>query len=276
MLRITTEAGDVLDAGSVLSTVPVSLLARLAGAPDAVTAAAGRLRHRAMVLVYLVLAKEQLTPYDAHYFPELCTPVSRMSEPKNFRDGGDGDDQGVTVVCAEVPCWEGDVTWTASPDELRDRVVTTLEPLGFHFDAVQHVEVRRIPRCYPVYTGSYAADLAAIEAWAAPQPRLLTFGRQGLFAPDNTHHALVMGRRASEVLRPDGTFDRRRWADARDSFRGAHRRGLRSSPRWCCPGAVARLEFVVRAPPGRGPSTPESRSTVSGGEHVWADGAKAG
>ena len=218
-VRITTETGDVIDAGSALSTMPVSLLARLASAPDAVLAVAGRLRHRAMILVYLVLATDQLTPYDAHYFPELRTPVSRLSEPKNFRDDGDGDDNGVTVVCAEVPCWEGDATWTATPEELRDQVITTLGPLGFRFAAVEQVEVRRIPRCYPVYTGSYASDLAAIEAWAAEQPRLLTFGRQGLFAPDNTHHALVMGQRASDVLRPDGTFDRGRWAEARESFR---------------------------------------------------------
>lgn len=217
--EIESDDGARVDAASVLSTVPIPALARLAGAPEPVLDAASRLRHRAMVLAYLVLDARQLTPFDAHYFPELRTPVSRMSEPKNFRDGGDGDDRDVTVVCAEIPCWEGDDTWTASAEELRDRVVGTLEPLGFRFPSVSAVEVRRIPRCYPVYTGSYAEDLGTVEAWAGAHPRLLTFGRQGLFAPDNTHHALVMGRTAVDVLQPDGTFARAQWAAARETFR---------------------------------------------------------
>ncbi len=95
----------------------------------------------------------------------------------------------------------------------------TLEPLGFRFPPVARVETRRIARCYPVYTGSYAADLAIVERWAAEQRRVLTFGRQGLFAPDNTHHALVMGRAAADVLRADGTYDAAAWSAAREGFR---------------------------------------------------------
>lgn len=215
--RISTNGGDVA-VGTVFSTIPVPLLAHLAGAPDDIRAAAGRLRHRAMVLAYLVVATDRLTSYDAHYFPETSTPVSRMSEPKNFRESAD-DPHDVTVLCAELPCWEGDDTWTASPAELGRRVVDSLVPFGFRFPELVDVEVRRIPRCYPVYTGSYAADLATVEQWAAAHPRLLTFGRQGLFAPDNTHHALHMGREAARVLRDDGTVDRTRWQQARESFR---------------------------------------------------------
>jgi len=209
----------VMRAGAVFSTIPIPLLARLGAAPAPVLAAAGRLRHRAMVLAYLVLDADRLTDYDAHYFPGLDTPVSRLSEPKNFRSGDGDDPPGVTVVCAELPCWEGDETWTASGDELAQRVVGTLTPLGFRFPAVVRAEVRRLPRCYPVYTGTYAADLAILEAWAAAQPGLLTFGRQGLFAPDNTHHALEMGWEAADAVRADGSIDHGRWAAARESFR---------------------------------------------------------
>jgi protoporphyrinogen oxidase len=209
--------GAVLEAGSVLSSIPAPVLAQLAGAPAPVLEAAGRLRHRAMVLAYLVLDADRLTPFDAHYFPELATPVSRLSEPKNFRDAA--DPAGVTVVCAELACWEGDAIWTAPPEELGRIVVDTLTPLGFDFPPVREVQVRRIPRCYPSYTGTYAEDLDTVEAWAAGEPRLITFGRQGLFAPDNTHHALVMGWDAAEVVRPDGTVDRARWDAARESYR---------------------------------------------------------
>ena len=218
-VEVRTANGARLQAATVLSSLPVSLLAGLAQAPDAVVAAGERLRHRAMVLVYLVFEVDRLTPFDAHYFPGPDTPVSRLSEPKNFRDADD-DPRGVTVLCAEVPCWAGDSTWDASDEQLAQRVIETLEPSGFDFPPLAAVHLRRIPRCYPLYSGSYRQDQATVEAWAEKQDRLLVFGRQGLFATDNTHHVLQTGADAALVLRPDGTVDREAWGPRRQSFRG--------------------------------------------------------
>jgi hypothetical protein len=71
---------------------------------------------------------------------------------------------------------------------------------------------------YPVYRPGFADDLAALERWASGIG-LVTFGRQGLFTPDNTHHALAMGWAAADALRPDGTFDTAGWCATRDGFR---------------------------------------------------------
>lgn len=215
--NVTTATDGAFDVGTVLSTIPVPVVAKQAGAPAEVLAAADRLRYRAMVLAYLVLDRDRLTAYDAHYFPELRTPVSRLSEPKNFRSGP--DPAGVTVVCAELPCWEGDETWTASADELAGRVMETLAPLGFDWPALVGTEVRRIARCYPVYSGTYERDLDIVESWAETEPRLLTLGRQGLYAPDNSHHVLEMGWHAAAAVRADGTIDEATWRRHREEFR---------------------------------------------------------
>ncbi len=45
-----------------------------------------------MLLVYLVVPTPQWTPFDAHYLPEGWTPITRISEPKNYRDGHPGRD----------------------------------------------------------------------------------------------------------------------------------------------------------------------------------------
>lgn len=217
-VEVTMADGGALRAGAVLSSVPAAVLARLAGAPDDVLAAAGRLRHRAMVLAYLVFDVDRLTEFDAHYFPGLETPVSRMSEPKNFRRSGT-DPSGVTVLCAELPCWEGDETWTASADELAERVMGTLRPLGFDFPPLAGADVRRISHCYPVYAGTYRADQATVEHWVDGQDRLLAFGRQALFATDNTHHVLEMGWDAAGVVGADGVIDRRAWEPERERYR---------------------------------------------------------
>jgi protoporphyrinogen oxidase len=214
---ITTSDG-AYEVATVLSTIPVPVVARQAGAPAEVLAAGDNLRYRAMVLCYLILDRDRLSAFDAHYFPELRTPVSRLSEQKNFRDS-EADPEGVTVVCAELPCWEGDDTWTASAETLAERVMETLAPLGFDWPALLGSDVRRIARCYPVYSGSYEADLDTLERWAEAEPRLLILGRQGLYAPDNTHHVFEMGWHAADVVGPDGSIDRAAWARHRESFR---------------------------------------------------------
>ena len=66
------------------------------------------------------------------------------------------------------------------------------------------IAVRRLPFVYPVYEAGYERALERLEAWADAQPRLLTFGRGGLFAHDNAHHALAEGWAAADVLGPTG------------------------------------------------------------------------
>lgn len=216
-VQVVTADGAVTPAATALSTLPVAQIARLAGAPPDVVSAGDRLQHRSMVLAYLVLATDRFTEYDAHYFPSLDTPASRLSEAKNYRAGD--DPAGTTVLYAELPCWEGDATWTASAEELGRLVADSLTPLGLDFRPLIATDVRQIRRCYPVYSGSYVDDLATVEAWVSAQARLLTLGRQGLFVADNTHHTLTMGWEAADALRPDGTVDRARWSSSRASFR---------------------------------------------------------
>jgi hypothetical protein len=48
-------------------------------------------------------------------------------------------------------------------------------------------------------------------------PNLLVYGRQGLFAHDNTHHALYMAYAATDCL-VDGVFDQEKWKAYREIF----------------------------------------------------------
>jgi protoporphyrinogen oxidase len=205
----------------VWSTLPLPLLARMTDpAPPAdAVAAAGRLTFRAMVLVYVSVSTApgggRYTPFDAHYLPDAAIPVSRLSEPANYRDGDDPRDH--SVLCAEIPCAVGDELWTAGDEALTEVVLGALAATGLPAPTVRAVEVRRLPHVYPVYRAGYGHDLARLDAWAARQPALLTLGRQGLFVHDNTHHALAMAWAAADALGEDG-FDDAAWAAARRRF----------------------------------------------------------
>jgi protoporphyrinogen oxidase len=217
--RVTTDEGTVVDAEQVWSTGPIaSLPSVVEGAPADVTAAASRLRHRAMVLLYLAVDVPRWTEHDAHYLPDPGVIASRLSEPKGYRASAD-DPPDRTVLCAEIPCAVGDELWLAEPDELAARLVEELAPLGLPPIRVASVEVRRVPRLYPVYTHGYERDLALVEGWVDGLPGLVTFGRQGLFVADNTHHVLAMARALAGCVDVKGALDTQRWAAARTGFR---------------------------------------------------------
>ena len=208
------------DADLVFSTVPLADLARRsapAPAPETL-AAAGRLEHRGLVLVYLALPTRHWSAFDAHYLPGPDQLAARLSEPRNYRESA-ADPDDVTVLCAEVPATVGDATWVASDDDLAARLIEDLARLGL--PPIRPVEVRtvRLPRVYPVYRPGFEWDLVALEWWLADQPQVVSFGRQGLFVPDNTHHALAMADAAVRSIGPSDGFDHRAWAGALETFR---------------------------------------------------------
>lgn len=219
---VVTAGGGTITTSAVWSTLPIGVLASLArpAVPPEVGAAASGVETRAMVLVYLVLPRPAYTPYETHYVPGPETPISRVSEPRHYRDDP-ADPPGTTVLCAELPCSTGDELWQLADDEVTSRVTADLEVLGL--PAVPTAElvgaaVRRIPRVYPVFTPESERAFAVLDAWAADHPRLVTFGRHGLFTHDNTHHALAMAWAAAAAARSDGSVDPGLWAQARQRF----------------------------------------------------------
>jgi protoporphyrinogen oxidase len=208
-----------LEADLVWSTLPVTLLVRGLDppAPADVLAAAGSLTYRAMILIYLVLERDQFSEYDAHYFPEERIAISRMSEPKNY--SASREPLGRTVLCAELPCDAGDRLWQMSDEDLGQLMLRSIEQCGLPAKArVLRVTTRRLRQAYPIYRRGYEENFQRMDAYLGNIERLLTYGRQGLFAHDNTHHALYMAYAAVDCFRDDGSFDRAKWDEYRKVF----------------------------------------------------------
>ena len=199
------------DAGHVAWTAPVTELARRLGGPaDAIV-------HRGVVLVYLVLPTPRWSPFDAHYVPDLEVPFTRLSEPKNYRDGPDPATS--TVLCAEIPTTVGDPTWTASDAALRDFVLAGMERCGLGTPTVDEVRTVRLPSVYPVLTASAPDERRRLLDWADDLPGVAVLGRQGLGVADNLHHVLDMALSFAGCLRAhDGAPDLVRWRTERRRF----------------------------------------------------------
>lgn len=213
-------AGEAVhEAERLWSTIPIPVLVRSLRpeAPAEVLGATAEIEYRAMLLVYVVLDQPRFSEYDAHYFPGPEIPVTRISEPKNY--GLAQKPEGRTVLCAELPCSTADGVWNMSDAQLGEVVTDSLARAGLPVTSpVVQVLTRRLPQAYPIYRQGYEKPFERLDGWVGGVPALLTFGRQGLFAHDNTHHALYMARCAAACLEPGGGFDREKWAGFRKVF----------------------------------------------------------
>ncbi len=170
---------------------------------------------RGLTLVYLALDQDRYTPFDAHYVPTPAVAFSRLSEPKNYRDGP--DPAGRTVLCLEVPCTVGDEIWSSDDDALAERTAADLGRLGLPPVRVVETAVRRLPSVYPVETvdgdchGAGHLDLDLC-------PGVTVLGRQGLAVADNLHHVLDMAMSAVDCIDDDGRWLDDAWTEQRHRF----------------------------------------------------------
>ncbi len=185
-------------------------------APQMVPPRPPPVEHRGLVLVYLAVAGRPYTNYDAHYVPTWDVVFSRLSEPANYRDGPDPDS--LTVLCAEVPCTRGDELWRADTDILGRRVLDGLARLELPPPSVHTVEVRRLPKVYPVLTVDQAEERRQWLNAVAAVDGVTVIGRHGRLVADNLHHVLDMALSAVDCLGDDGTWDHRAWATAEARF----------------------------------------------------------
>jgi protoporphyrinogen oxidase len=213
------EDRQTITANQVYSTIPVTLLTQLVDVPvpDDVLQATARLGFRSMVLVYLLLDQDRFTEFDAHYFPGEEFPFTRISETRNYTDLD--EPRGRTVLCAELPCFQGDEIWRLTDAQLAERISTGLERAGLPVTSeIIEVRSRRIPFAYPLFSVGYEQHFARLDEWVDSLDGLLSFGRQGLYVHDNTHHAIYMAQAAAQCLRDDGTIDAGAWHAQREIF----------------------------------------------------------
>ena len=212
----------VVQADLVLSTMPLPALAEALDPPPPpeIADALARCRSRAMVLAYIVVNRPRFTPFDAHYFPGPETLVSRLSEPKNYRDGDDPPEQ--TVLCAEIPCWPGGDLWCAADDDIAASVIEDIGKVGLTVPESAAVEIRRLPSVYPVYEKATMEARSTIGVWIGSLTRvgIVTLGRQGLAVPDNLHHVLSMGSAAADAVGSDGSLNFFSWQQSLQDFTG--------------------------------------------------------
>lgn len=193
----------------VVATLPLTILTRLLGdaVPESAHAAAASLRFRSVRLLFIRLARPQVSPSASLYLPDPSLCVARVSEPKNRSRAMAPANE--TSLVAEVPCFAGDDLWRLSDDALAERVLRELSGVGL-FDRRDVIEWRHhpLPNAYPVYALGWSTTVATVVAGLAGIRNLDLLGRGGLFFYSHLHDQLRLGRELVQTwVAPDAAGD---------------------------------------------------------------------
>ena len=165
----------------VVSTIPLPHLARMCPQANRLTQAIAGLRYRSMVLVNLLIKRDWVTGDHWLYVPERQYLFNRISEPKRFSAAM--APPGYTSLCVEITCDAGDDLWHADPDQLIERVISSLHRLGLLYPSeVCSGFVIREPHEYPIYTLTYRRHRETLLAHLRRFDQSANHGATGSFS----------------------------------------------------------------------------------------------
>ena len=187
-----------------VSSVPLtSLIGSLDPAPpEAVLAAASKLRFRDLVVAAVMLDKKKATDQTWIYIPEKTIPFGRIHEPTNW--SGEMAPAGKTLMVMEFFSFRGDEIWNASDETLTRTTVDNLERLGFiKGPEVIGSSIVRVPNAYPLFDVGYGRHYDVIQEYLGNFENLYVAGRGGMFRYYNMDHAIESGINAAEAIMAD-------------------------------------------------------------------------
>jgi len=192
--RVTIKTnGDTTEyaVDGVISTMALSDLVECLDppAPDAVRAAARRLRYRDLCLVALILDEDEPFPDNWVYIHD---PGTRAGRVQNFGAWSESlVVPGTTCLGVEYFCFEGDDIWDLPHDEAVQLATDELAGIGLIDPARVADGVKiRVPKAYPMYDGTFREDVAVIRGYLETFENLKTCGRNGLHRYNNQDHSM--------------------------------------------------------------------------------------
>ncbi|HND32299.1 MAG TPA: hypothetical protein PLA94_19985, partial [Myxococcota bacterium] len=166
-----------------------------------------KLPYLATLIYNVLVSKETPRQYQWCYYGADDIVFSRVSIPKFFSD--DTAPPGMTGLCVEVTCREGDERWKHA-ERLTDWVVDDLVKVGLvgARKDVQDVRVERVRDSYPIYHKNYPAELEKARKALGRFENLQLAGRTGMFWYNNMDHSMENAMQITrKMIRDSGRAD---------------------------------------------------------------------
>ncbi len=181
-----------LPATQVISSMPLSALVKAMDPPPPaeVLEAADALRYRDFLTVALVVPERYAFPDNWIY---VHAPDVKLGRIQNFGSWSPYlVKDGRTCLGLEYFVNEGDEWWDMDDERLVELGTDELQRLGLVDPGVVEAGyVVRMPKAYPVYDATYAANVETMRAWlAANASNVHAVGRNGMHKYNNQDHSM--------------------------------------------------------------------------------------
>ncbi len=188
--------------------LPAMLAAMKPEPPREVLAAASKLRFRDLLIVFLKIAKSNVTNDSWIYFPELRVPFGRWHEPKNW-SAWMVPDGSLTSLPVEYFVFRGDEVWSAEDKALAEKTIDFIER-EFGFFGKKDIigwEITRVPEAYPVWDTGYREPLSIVLSWLEGFENLYLIGRNGRHRYNLMDHSFETGILAAKSILDGVRYD---------------------------------------------------------------------
>jgi protoporphyrinogen oxidase len=179
-------------ATDVISSMPISALLKSMDPPPPaeVLAAANGLSYRDFLTIALVIPEDRGFPDNWIY---VHSPDVKMGRIQNFGSWSPYlVKDGFTCLGLEYFCFEGDELWRTPDADLVELGTRELRALGLVKPSdVQAGYVVRMPKAYPMYDGTYKANVQVLRDWLdANAANVYPVGRNGMHKYNNQDHSM--------------------------------------------------------------------------------------
>jgi UDP-galactopyranose mutase len=164
-----------------------------------------RLEHRGLYLLHVAVPDRALEDdADTYYLPEEEFWIGRVSRVDRFSP--ELKERGEAILCLEIPegRWGRAMDFVPLADELKDQLVRA----RVLCHSADMIELRQtfVPGVYPLYTRGWLEEWSAtLDELARIDPRIIPFGRQGLFLHCNMDHCVRIAEDAAEHVSSGST-----------------------------------------------------------------------
>jgi len=184
-----------------ISTIPLTALVNMLSPtpPVHILESAARLRFRDLVIVAIMVDREQVTDQTWLYIPEQKIPFGRIHEPKNWSRVM--APEGKTLLVMEYFSFRGDNLWNMSDEALTDLTVDNLARLDF-VDPQEVLDsmIVRVPNAYPLFEVGYDNHADVLFGYLERFRNLHIAGRSGMFRYYNMDVAIRSGMETAEKV----------------------------------------------------------------------------
>lgn len=184
----------------VISTFPLKQLVGIINEPlDKKTlATAQKLNYRALIIVYLVVAEQNLPESQWIYLVENKFKFNRVSINKNLSP--DFSVNSNSLLAFEICCQKDDWLWHKQNSQLLEMVKVDMEKLGWQNFEISDYFVERLANAYPIYLVDFEKNVSAVIKGISKINNLFSTGRNGLFLNSDIHDCFQMGFETAEKI----------------------------------------------------------------------------